>query len=301
MRYRTGGAFRQALEARLREQSIRNGVPLTRLRKTVAFDRFLARLVKGGPISWLIKGGFAMQLRLGDRARTTKDIDAATTKHVNPDRVPVSLRRAASIKLADWFTFEVSHPSPVATGAPHGGLRFPVQCRLDGRDFERFHLDVGLGDPVVGRPRKLNGPPLLAFAGIRPTRVPCYPLSVQIAEKVHAYTRSYAGGGSSRVRDLVDILLIASVAPLSRRRILSALHSTFQARATHDLPPAVPAPPANWAGAYKKMARELNLVWPNVAEAGKAGACFLNPVLQETGGPQWDPSRWTWSVQHQPK
>ena len=74
MRYATAGAFRQALEERLRQQSLGNNLALTRLRKMIAFDRFLARLAKSDPEAWVVKGGFALQLRLGARARTTKDI-----------------------------------------------------------------------------------------------------------------------------------------------------------------------------------------------------------------------------------
>jgi len=75
VRYTTAGAFRRALEERLRRQSLGGGQPLARLRKMVAFDRFLARLAKKEPDAWIVKGGFALQLRLGERARTTKDID----------------------------------------------------------------------------------------------------------------------------------------------------------------------------------------------------------------------------------
>ncbi|MEA3328001.1 MAG: nucleotidyl transferase AbiEii/AbiGii toxin family protein [Chloroflexota bacterium] len=50
-------------------------MPLSRLRKLVVFDRFLARLFQDQPDHWVFKGGFALQLRLGERARTTKDID----------------------------------------------------------------------------------------------------------------------------------------------------------------------------------------------------------------------------------
>ena len=49
MRYKTAVAFRRALEERLRQQSLEGGQPLARLRKMVAFDRFLARLGKKGP------------------------------------------------------------------------------------------------------------------------------------------------------------------------------------------------------------------------------------------------------------
>ena len=77
MKYKTSAAFRRALEEGFRQQSLEGGQPLTRLRKIVAFDRFLARLAKKEPEAWIVQGGFALQLRLGTRARTTKDIDGS--------------------------------------------------------------------------------------------------------------------------------------------------------------------------------------------------------------------------------
>jgi hypothetical protein len=52
------------LEERLRQQSLSAGTPLARLRKMVAFDRFLARVIAKQPDAWIVKGGFALQLRL---------------------------------------------------------------------------------------------------------------------------------------------------------------------------------------------------------------------------------------------
>ncbi len=45
MKYANSSAFRRALEDRLRAQSVKTGAPLVRLRKMVAFDRLLARLI----------------------------------------------------------------------------------------------------------------------------------------------------------------------------------------------------------------------------------------------------------------
>ena len=88
MKYQSGGAFRRALETRLRNRSLSSGMPLVRLRKMVAFDRLLARLTKSQPDQWVLKGGLALQLRLGDRARTTKDIDLlSTNKHHETHRL----------------------------------------------------------------------------------------------------------------------------------------------------------------------------------------------------------------------
>jgi hypothetical protein len=49
MRYHTSVAFRRALEDRLTNQSIQTQMPLVRLRKLVAFDRLLARLIQAEP------------------------------------------------------------------------------------------------------------------------------------------------------------------------------------------------------------------------------------------------------------
>ena len=94
MRYSTAAAFRQALEERLRQRSLGNAQALTRQRKMVAFDRLLVRLAKSDPKAWVVKGGFALQLRLADRARTTKDIDLAVVKDWTPEEVSMQLRKA---------------------------------------------------------------------------------------------------------------------------------------------------------------------------------------------------------------
>ena len=75
--YKSAGAFRVALEARLAAHARAEKTDLQRLRRQVAFDRFLARLFSKGPTAaypWVLKGGYAMELRIRT-ARTTKDID----------------------------------------------------------------------------------------------------------------------------------------------------------------------------------------------------------------------------------
>jgi hypothetical protein len=60
MKYANGANFRRALETRLRTLSQRDKVPLVRLRKLVAFDRLLARLLHAQPEAWVLKGGLAL-------------------------------------------------------------------------------------------------------------------------------------------------------------------------------------------------------------------------------------------------
>ncbi|PYU51956.1 MAG: hypothetical protein DMG53_00785 [Acidobacteria bacterium] len=156
--YKTAGAFRTALETRLQNRARAEGTDLQRLRRQVAFDRFLARMFSKGPKAaypWVLKGGYAMELRT-HTARTTKDIDLTlrdgTSLPKDPnerrEQVRAMLQDAAAPPFDDFFEFLVGEAREDLEGAPGGGSRYPVQARMDGRDFARFHVDGhGAVDP----------------------------------------------------------------------------------------------------------------------------------------------------------
>jgi hypothetical protein len=293
MNYETAAAFRRALEDRLRNQAVSTGAPLVRLRKMVAFDRLLARLQVADPSAWLLKGGYALQLRFGDRSRTTRDLDLLQ-KEPGADSWEWLLG-AAEIDAQDWFEFQIARPVGIPGDEEPGGQRFTVQSRLDGRRFEDFHVDVGTGDPVVEPAEILETPGLLAFAGIEPVRVPAYPLSQQVAEKLHAYTRPFPKGQqSSRVRDLADILLIASEARLDGAKLREAIRQTFEVRSTHPIPQNLPTPPGTWSAPFRRLNDELKLGWEDLDQATGAARGFLTPILSSTASGQWDPREWRW-------
>lgn len=82
MRYGSPAAFRAGLEARLLNQSRKDGVDLARLRRRVVFERLLARLARSGDADWVLKGGMALEVRLGGVIRSMPkklpdDIDAS--------------------------------------------------------------------------------------------------------------------------------------------------------------------------------------------------------------------------------
>jgi len=58
-KYSTAKAFRVALEARLKNIANSEQVDLQRLRRLVAFDRLLARIVQSEAKRWALKGGYA--------------------------------------------------------------------------------------------------------------------------------------------------------------------------------------------------------------------------------------------------
>src|SRR5438445_3663740 len=75
MRYEAPADFRQALEERFRQREQETKEPLVRMRKRLVFERCMVRLQKKSDSPWVVKGGFALELRMGMRARMTKDLD----------------------------------------------------------------------------------------------------------------------------------------------------------------------------------------------------------------------------------
>jgi hypothetical protein len=103
VRYQSGAAFRTALEQRLLTRSRTTGLALARLRKHVAFERLLARLLVVAPDRWVLKGGLALDFRLGARARATVDMDLG--RH---DDDTAASRDFAAARLADLETTSAS-------------------------------------------------------------------------------------------------------------------------------------------------------------------------------------------------
>jgi predicted nucleotidyltransferase component of viral defense system len=198
--YKTAGAFRAALETRLQTRAREQGTDLQRLRRQVAFDRFLARIFSKGPKAtypWVLKGGYAMELRMHS-ARTTKDIDLTLHDDTRLSRdakergeqVRTMLQEAAANRFDDYFEFLVGKAREDLDGAPGGDSRYPVQARMDGRDFARFHVDVGVGDAVLEPLDVVTGEDWLGFSHVVPPSFPVISAAQHFAEKLHAYTSS---------------------------------------------------------------------------------------------------------------
>lgn len=264
-KYVNAAAFRTALEARLKNQADTQGVDVPRLRKQVAFDRLLCRLFHNSTVPWILKGGYAMELRMAV-ARTTRDIDLSLQSLSSfeagtstSQRILDLLQIAAAINLQDYFTFLIGQPMMDLEGAPYGGARYPVDARMDGRTFARFHLDVGLGDKAMQPLHSLQCKDWLGFANIGPGTFTIISKEQQFAEKYHAYTRPRTDYPNSRVRDLVDMVLLIQSNDMDVALIEKAMTMTFGSRKTHEVPDGVPQPPDNWSIPFNAMAVECQI------------------------------------------
>ena len=242
------------------------------------------------PGRWILKGGLALDFRLHDRARATIDMDLA--RQDDEAAANADFRAAQAADLGDYFTFEIARTARLHEADAGGAVRYKVSASLAGRRFEDLVVDVGFADPVAETPDEVIGPDLLAFAELPPVRVPVLTLAQHVAEKVHAYTRRYGPmqRSSSRVKDLIDIVLIQSTSTFQARQLRAALRRTFEARGTHPLPTSWPKPSPDWRVPYGRLASDL-LIPAHLGEGYRAAATFLDPILEGSIGDdaRWDP------------
>lgn len=219
MKYKTAEAFRTALEQRLKNEAEASGTALMRLRKRVAFERFLARLAASESGGWVLKGAFALELRLGLRTRTTKDIDLARAD--DEEAATEHLNAATAVDLGDFFDFEVRRTPALDAAAGFHAVRYTVRADLAGRRFEQFPVDVALSESSAIQAEALSAMNSLEFAEVAALQLPVVALEQHVAEKLHAYTGTYGPDGreSARVKDLVDLVLIGEFVELDAERL----------------------------------------------------------------------------------
>jgi hypothetical protein len=250
-----------ALETRLKTIEKQEGIDLLRLRRQVSFDRLLARFFAERAAPWLLKGGYAMELRV-QTARNTKDIDLSLPASAEPEirgQVLKRLQSRAGVDLGDFFAFTIGEPMMDLDAPPEGGARYPVTASLADRTFSKFHLDVGIGDIVVPPTELIEGHSWLGFAGIAAPKFTAISKEQQFAEKLHAYTLPREGIPNGRVKDIVDMVLLIHMGTMDRAKLRQAIQMTFELRATHSFPIVLPSPPPVWEKPYQALAKECHL------------------------------------------
>ncbi|MFT5319264.1 MAG: putative nucleotidyltransferase component of viral defense system [Chlamydiales bacterium] len=257
-RFKSATDFRKSLEARLKDISAKTGEDLQRIRRKVAFDRFLTRIFSSqkGASNFLLKGGYAMELRF-DTARATKDIDLTYLGRFNGSvekaieaEILEELRIIARLDLEDFFVYQIGESQLDLENAPYGGARYPVVTLIDGRRFVNFKMDVGL-DILVNQVEKIKGHDWLDFCQVSAPEIPMITIEQQFAEKLHAYTLPREG--------LIDIVLLINKRSFDLSACRQATNTVFKVRSTHSLPEKLLPPPEEWDLPYQRMAQECSI------------------------------------------
>jgi hypothetical protein len=284
------------------------GHGLDELQRQFAYDRLLARAFMGPDAErWVLKGAGALLVRLPE-ARHSRDIDLAFTPTPVQGDLPAdpqdgaaveaavrSLVDAAGRDLGDHFRFEITRTSPLQEAAK--GRRLHVVAYLDAR-YAAFHVDVVVGTAMTGVPQTASPLVALTIPGLVRPEYRLFPLADHVADKVCAIVEVHdrAGGphASTRVKDLVDLALIARTQKVAADAALLAVRVGAAHRGL-NLPARFAVPDLEvWRRGYPTKAREVPGVVPDFDTAVGLVASFLDPVLDGTVRGAWNPAVARW-------
>ena len=257
--YKNARSFLDALTDHLRRISVEEKLDINRLRRQIAFERFLERLFHNEDSPWVLKGGYSLEIRL-KMARATKDIDLVHREmklsSQNPKERAIAIQeelaKYVNFDLQDFFQFNIGVSKMDLKGPVEGGFRFPVESRVDGKIFARFFIDVALGETAILPMDMIQPQNWLEFAGFKSKGFLAYSIEQHFADKFHAYTKPRPV--RSRVKDLVDMILILDSFSMDRDKLKSSIDLIFKEHATHSIPTDVSEPPSNWNAPFHQMA-----------------------------------------------
>jgi hypothetical protein len=214
----------------------RKAVDVVRVRRTLSFMALAG----------------ALELRLRDRARATRDLDLILEQDGG------DLLTALEDVLAEPYENFTFRRKGEEHRMPNGAVRVKVQVSFRGREWGTVEVDVAHreGETEV---ELVPGIPLLDDFGIAgPDEIGCISLRHHVAQKLHALTRpSLDGRPNDRFRDLVDLLLLRQFVH-DHAAVALACAEVFARRGTHAWPPAL-VPPEEWRAPFARMAAETGL------------------------------------------
>jgi predicted nucleotidyltransferase component of viral defense system len=254
--YKTAEALRMALEQRLLARSKETKVSLDRLRRRVLFERIVSRLHAAEPGCWVLKGGMALEVRLRDDARLTKDIDLGLRDDVTgAEELRERLVEALEADVdGDKFTLI---PGPVKQLMEDDGgrltWRVKVAAELAGRPFEGVQVDISPRAHELGTTDLVLLPNSLEFAGILAPHVEIVDVNRHAAEKFHGMLKDYGDRENTRVRDLVDLVILTEHELLEPSALAAAVRLVWSERDGMSPPATLPSLPPGWPGRYERL------------------------------------------------
>jgi len=295
--YATAAAFRAALKDRLACVALEAGYPLSEIQRQFAYDRLLARCFSTNWDRWVLKGAGALLARL-DGARHSKDIDLFySDRRAEIAAAVEDLEHALHTDLGDHFAFEVVRTTSLPEAAK--GRRVHVRSGLGPVAFSAFHVDVVVGTAMSCEPDEVSPLVRVTIPGLVRPAYRAFPLVDHIADKLCATEETHERAGrrraSTRVKDLVDLALIARSQTIDGHQLRTAIQVGFAHRGL-AVPSCFTVPDgAVWRTQFPRVARDAPPPVLAYDDALDLVCRMLDPVLGGSTPNQWDPNRACWN------
>lgn len=274
----SAGVLARYAQAYARELGVAEG----RVRAWVAYmimAGVLDRATTADSPLFIVKGGVALELRLRDRARATKDIDIVL-RDTTAD-LANSLEEALTGEPYQGFSFRrKGEPLLLDNGAVN--IEFGVTYK--GQPWTSVSVDIARAEPGEADVEWVDAIALTDALGVSgPAQLPCLPLRFHVAQKLHGMTLPpRPGKQNERFRDLVDLLLMDAMITHDYAALREACELVFRNRNTHSWPPDLSTAPAHWAQPFSRLAEELELAETELEAALARVRSFVARILSAT-------------------
>lgn len=202
MRYKTP----TALEMAVKEAARASALDTNRAIGNFYYHRLLVRVFSEERPSFVLKGGLGMLARTVD-ARATRDADL-TTSSLDIDSAVKELRRLASRELGDFVTFQFVGVEPVrADDEYRDGYKVKFDAFLGARKIQAVSVDLVSDAIPCDDPDWITPADRIKVEGLVECDYPVYPVTRGMADKVCGIVETHDGRPSSRVKDLVDLVV----------------------------------------------------------------------------------------------
>jgi len=295
MNYQTPAALENAVKDAAKNSDMDTG------RAIVLFwwDRFLARVFSSDHPEFVLKGGLSMLARMS--TRYTKDVDLAAAE-MNIESAQKRLVELATVNLNDFFRFDFLGEEPITVEDDYrDGKRISFSVTIGAQRKGEIKVDLVVGCTPIGEAEKIIPSHQLKIKGLEPTEYYLYPTVDTMADKISATLSMYPDGkSSSRVKDLSDLILIATTTQIDAATLGAAIKGETSQRAIKAVTEF--AVPDSWkvlplSTKYQKLAEEAGLAKSlyDVLAAERLIANMIDPILSgKISEGVWNPDTLEW-------
>lgn len=294
MVYKTPQALDMAIKSAAKSSPMDTGKAISGF----FFDRFLCRVFSNPDSHFLLKGGQSILARTID-ARMTRDIDLLA-EEMSLDTAIEELKRLASTDLSDFITFEFVDARHIkAEDEYRSGLKVTFDVFLGNKKMQPISIDLVVDEIPQGSFNVITPAGRINLPDMRIFDYRTYTVESALSDKLCAIIETHEGRISSRVKDLVDIVVYACTEIIDANALLRRMQIECSAR--HLPLPSHFEIPHEWhellESSFHKIACKTKAVkhYQKLNDAEKLAQAVFNPVLVgDTINKRWNPIAKEW-------
>lgn len=287
-----------ALEMAVKAEAVASSLDTNRAISSFYFHRLLCRVFAGGNDAFVLKGGQSMLARIVG-ARTTRDIDLLAQQG-DLDTALERLKELAETDMGDFVTFEFAGSRPIKVEDEYrDGISVKFVPIIGSKRMQRISVDLVVDEVLLEGAELIAPADRIDIEGLQTCDYLVYPLENAIADKLCALVEKHGGRTSSRVKDLVDIVIYATTCLIDGEKLQKRVRHETAVRKI-ALPRSFGVP-ESWGESHKRQFEKLcsQTGLPDslkiIGAATQLARELFDPVFAGVAdGMTWNPNKTMW-------